>query len=271
MHYMDIHWPYHLEEALNRPEEIAQAWRDLGHMNRANRKGETTTPEQHDRYRRLYQEALQYTDAQIGRLLDYLERSGRLADTIVILVSDHGEEFLERRPWGHIETNLYDEILRIPLIIRLPHSTTGQIVQRQVRALDIMPTVLDLCGCPAPEGLEGVSLVPLWREGFGAYEPETSISEKWRDDHHIVAVRTQAFKYIWNSRRPEEPELYDLSADPAERENVCARYPETARQFQAEVDAHLIRVARSSPLTHARVPELDEQLIRRLQDLGYVA
>jgi arylsulfatase A-like enzyme len=270
MHYMDIHWPYHLEESLDRPEKIAQAWQDLGHMNRANRNGEATTAAQRERYRRLYEEALHYTDVQIGRLLDYLERSGRLNDTIVIIVSDHGEEFLERRRWGHFETNLYDEILKVPLILYLPGLPAGQVVQRQVRTLDIMPTVLELCGCPPPDGLEGASLVPLWEGENRTYEPETSISEKWRDDHHIIAVRTQSFKYIWNSRQPEQPQLYDLSADPGELDNVRARYPEQARQFQAQVDAHLSRVAQTRQPTQTAMPELDEQLIRRLHDLGYI-
>jgi arylsulfatase A-like enzyme len=271
MHYMDIHWPYHIEETLNRPKEIAQAWRDLGHMKRANRKGAETTIAQRMRYRQLYEQALHYTDVQIGRLLEYFERSSRLTNTIIILVSDHGEEFLERRHWGHFETNLYDEILKVPLIIYLPNMSLGKVVQRQVRTLDIMPTVLDLCGCPAPEGLEGASLVPLWEKGVGAYEPESSISERWRDDHHIVAVRTRAYKYIWNSHHPKEPELYDLSADSGERHNVCARFPEEARRFQAQVDAHLSRVAQSGAATNALAPELDEQLIRRLQELGYIA
>jgi choline-sulfatase len=133
-----------------------------------------------------------------------------------------------------------------------------------------MPTVLDLCGCPAPAGLEGESLMPLWENGHRAYQAESSISEKWRDDHHIVAIRTQSYKYIWNSRRPEQPELYDLSADPAERENISARFPELAQRFQAEVEAHLNKVAQTAHEGQALAPELDDQLIRRLQDLGYL-
>ncbi len=269
-HYMDVHWPYHLEEELRRPGDIAQAWRDLGHMNRANRKGEATTPDQKRRYRRLYQAAVQHTDAQIGRLVGYLDKSNLLASTIIIVVADHGEEFLERQRWGHFETNLYDEILKVPFIIRLPDLKAGRVVKRQVRTLDLMPTVLDLCGCPAPDGLEGESLTPLWEDGQGAYKAESSISEKWRDDHHIVAIRTQSYKYIWNSRRPDQPELYDLSADPAERENISARFPELAQRFQAEVEAHLDKVSQSTGQGQASAPELDDQLVRRLQDLGYL-
>jgi arylsulfatase A-like enzyme len=269
-HYMDVHWPYHLEEKLSRPGDIAQAWRDLRHMNRVNRKGEATTPAQYQHYRQLYQAAVRQTDVHIGRLVDHLESTGRLANTIIIIVADHGEEFLERRRWGHFETNLHDEILKVPFIIYLPGRKSGCVVERQVRTLDLMPTILDLCGCPAPDGLEGESLTPLWESGRGAYTAESSISEKWRDDHHIVAIRTQSHKYIWNSRRPEQPELYDLSADPAEKDNISARFPELARKFQAEVEAHLHRVAQTAPPEQALAPEMDDHLIRRLQDLGYL-
>jgi len=270
LHYMDIHWPYHREETLIDPRDIAQAWRDLGHLHGANWNGATLNSTQRDHYRQLYQEALQYTDAQIGRLLNYLDAEGYLANTVIILVSDHGEEFLERKHWGHFETNLYDEILRVPLIIHGPGSTTGQEIQRQVRLLDIMPTILDLGECPPPDGLEGTSLAPLWTQSEVKYEVEESISEMWRTERHIIAVRTEAFKYIWDSRCPDRPELFDLEADPGERHNVCEQYPERARYFQARVEAHLQRAAQTASTGNVAEPELDEELIRRLRDLGYV-
>jgi arylsulfatase A-like enzyme len=269
-HYMDIHWPYHREETLTHPDEIAQAWQHLGHMHRANWNGQRLTPDQQAYYQHLYDQAVHYTDAQVGRLLAHLERSGRLANTIIILVSDHGEEFLERRRWGHFESNLYDEILKVPFLIRLPDLPTGQIIRRQVRTLDIMPTVLDLCGCSLPPGLEGASLAPLWISGDTEYESEASISEMWRNERHIIAVRTELFKYIWDSRHSHKPELYDLQADPGERHNVHQQYPEQARHFQDYVDAHLERVAAQETAKALAEPELDADLVRRLRDLGYV-
>ena len=99
---------------------------------------------------------------------------------------------------------------------------------------------------------------------------EEVISEMHRDPWHRIAVRTDTFKYIWDSKRPDQPELYDLRADPAEKKSVSSSYPQEVSKFQAIVDTHLRRVAETEPATAAPKPELDEQVIRRLRDLGYV-
>ncbi len=268
VHFMDIHWPYHREETLTYPQEIAQAWKDLAHYHGVNWNGLTITDAHRARYMNLYEQALQYTDAQIGRLLEYLNKSGRLSNTVIIIVSDHGEEFLERGRWGHFETNLYDEILKVPLIIYLPDLPAGQIIQKQVRTLDIMPTILDICGCPIPPRVEGSSLRPLWaRTGF-IYDAPISISEMWRDERHIIAVRTEKYKYIWDSRQPNKPLLFDLQTDPGEQHNVIEQYPAEAQTFQSHVEAHLER-ATAAAMAVADF-ELDEEITRRLRDLGYV-
>jgi arylsulfatase A-like enzyme len=270
-HYMDVHWPYYLEESLVHAREIAQAWRDLGLMHSANRKNLSLTATQRARYEALYEQAVQYADAQVGRVISYLDSNGLLGNTIVVVTSDHGEEFLERRRWGHFETNLHDEIVKVPLIIRLPEASDCRVVQHQVRLLDLMPTILDLVGCPAPAGMEGASLRPLWTAQGSEHDGRLSISEMLRGDWHIVAIRTEEYKYIWNSRQPDQPELYDLRADAAERRNLSRQLPALARQFQAIVDGHLARVAAQGRLAEAAAaPELDEHVIQRLRDLGYV-
>jgi arylsulfatase A-like enzyme len=151
---MDVHWPYHLEENLTDPGEIAAAWSDLAHLYEVNWNGVPVTPAQKARYVRLYEEAIAYCDAQIGRLLDYLEKSGLAENSIVILVSDHGEEFLERRHWGHVELNLYDEILQVPFMMRVPGVPAREVTE-QVSTMDLMPTLLELTGCTPPEELLG--------------------------------------------------------------------------------------------------------------------
>jgi arylsulfatase A-like enzyme len=201
--------------------------------------------------------------------MDYLETSGDGSNTIVILISDHGEEFLDHGRWGHWESNLYDEILRVPLIIRMPDGPGSKVIQRQVRLLDLMPTILDLCGCPFPNDLLGVSLAPLWTHSEANYEVEVAISEMRRDPWHRVAVRTEAFKYIWDSKRPTQPDLYDLCADPAEKQNVSTHYPEEVSRFQTIVDVHLGRVKETEPAMVAQKLELDVDVITRLRDLGY--
>src|SRR6185503_2418625 len=118
------------------------------------------------------EQSLQYLDTQIGRLMSHLDSLGHASNTIIILLSDHGEEFLDHGRWGHWESNLYDEMLKVPLIIQMPDRSGSQVIRRQVRVLDLMPTILDLCGCPLPSDLMGDSLVPLWTQREADYEVE---------------------------------------------------------------------------------------------------
>ena len=272
VHYMDVHWPYYLEETLIHPGEIAQAWQDLAIMaGRSNyNRTKSITTAQRSHFVELYERSLHYLDAQIGRLMSHLDKLGYGSNTVVIVVADHGEEFLDHDRWGHWESNLFDEILKVPLIFRIPTESGGQIIQRQVRLLDLMPTILDMCGCPEPSGLMGTSFAPLWTEQEVAYDGAVALSEMRRDPWHRVAVRTEAFKYIWDSKRPDQPELYDLRADPAEKKSVSSSYPQEVSKFQAIVDTHLRRVAETEPVTATPKLELDEEVIRRLRDLGYV-
>lgn len=267
-HFMDIHWPYHLEESLRTAEDISQAWRDMGHLHRVNWNGAAINAAQRTHYLELYKRAVQYTDGQIGRLLESLDREGLMDDTVIILISDHGEEFLERGRWGHFETNLYDEILHIPFILHHPRFGRGRVVTRQVRTLDIMPTILELGGCELPDGMEGMSLVP-WLRGEEAESLE-SISEMWRVSRHIVAIRDGFFKYIWDSQHPDREELYNLLEDPGERQNVAADYPELTRHFREKLEDHLRRAAATSTAGGIPEPEMEAEMMRRLRDLGYV-
>jgi arylsulfatase A-like enzyme len=270
-HYMDLHWPYHREEALTHPRDIAQAWQDLAIMydrDNFNRKGPLTTA-QRDRFVGLYRQALHYADIQIGRLIGHLERLGLDSSSVIIAVSDHGEEFLDHGRWGHWESNLFDEIIRVPLIIRMPHGPGGQVVRQQVRLLDLMPTILDLCGCP-PDGVMGTSLVPLWTQREPEYGGGAALTEMRRDPWHRIAIRTEDFKYIWDSKRPDQSELYDLQADPGETQNVSTHFPAEVRRFQAAVEAHRRRVAETELATPFPELEPDEEVTRRLRDLGYV-
>ena len=271
-HYMDTHWPYHLEETLRKPSAIAQAWQDLATMSTGSNsdRREPITSAQRDHFVGLYERSLAYMDAQIGRLLTCVDGLGPDANVVVIVVADHGEEFLDHGRWGHWESNLYDEILRVPFIIGKLGGQEGLVIKRQVRTIDLMPTILDLCGCPMPDNLLGTSLTPLWAPRGTPYEVDFSISEMRREPWHRIAVRTEAFKYIWDSKRTDQPQLYDLLADPAEKTSVCEQYPQVVSQLQVQVDVHLQRVSETTPVTAVPQLEQDEEVTRRLRDLGYL-
>jgi arylsulfatase A-like enzyme len=270
-HYMDVHWPYFLEESLTGPEEIAEAWQDLGFMYGGSNydRNRPFTSAKREHFIELYEKSLQYLDTQIGRLVSHLAALGHSTETVIILLSDHGEEFLDHGRWGHWESNLYDEILRVPLIFRMPGWSRSRVIQRQVRLLDLMPTILDLCGCPRSDDLMGMSLLPLWTQREPEYEA-IAISEMRRDAWHRIAVRTEAFKYIWDSKHPDQPDLYDLRADPGEKHNVSTRHPQEVSRFQTHVDAHLRRVEESEPAASAPSLELDDKVTARLRALGYI-
>ena len=276
VHYMDVHWPYYIEEELTKPKDIAQAWEDLAFMHQMSRQGMQVPSDQRDYYIQLYERAIQYTDAQIGKLLDYIKQSKFAENTIVILVSDHGEEFLDHDDWGHKETNLHDEILKVPLIIHLPHHPDAKIVNRQVRTLDIMPTILDFCDCPYPESLQGTSLMPLWTDNEAKYKVEVAISERWRrrrnngDILHIVSVRTDSFKYIWDSRQPEQPQLFDLQNDPDEQCNTYEQFPEKAKELHAHVAGRLQASKETMPNRISAEPKLEQAVADRIRALGYL-
>ena len=209
-HYMDVHWPYHLEEALVHPRDIAQAWQDLAIMyGRSNFDREISPSQPHSETissictRNLCNTWM----TQIGRLINHIHNSGHADNTLILLVADHGEEFLDHGRWGHWESNLYDEILRVPLIMWIPNGPHGQVIRQQVRLLDLMPTILDLCGYPISDGLMGTSMASLLAQGESKYDGGETISEMRRDPWHRIAVRTESFKYIWDSKRPDQPEL----------------------------------------------------------------
>jgi arylsulfatase A-like enzyme len=273
VHYMDVHWPYHVEEELISPSDIAQAWRDLGDMQGMNYESKSIPPAQRFHYIQLYEHAIQYMDSQVGYLLTNLKRLGLADNTIILIVSDHGEEFLERHHWGHPEVNLYDEIIRVPLIIYLPGHAGNQVIKRQVRLLDIMPTLLDLCACPFPRDLEGESLVPVWNGDEKCYNGDVAISERWRDQgdvNHIVAIRTEKYKFIWDDRFPDQPKLFCLEIDPAETQNLAGHHQGLLEHFQGILNAHLSKAALTTPTTTLAAPKLDQTMMGRLRDLGYL-
>lgn len=269
-HYMDVHWPYHLEEQLIQPKDIARAWKDLAHFHNANWNGASISPEQRDHYIQLYEQAVAYTDQHLGRLFNYLTTHGMEENTVVILLSDHGEEFLEHGRWGHWEDNLYDEVLKVPLIVRIPGQPPGKVIDCQVRLLDLMPTILDLCGYPGLEGIRGQSMLSLWDKNGQDYRAEVTVSEMWHDDWHIVSVRTENYKYIWDNKKPDQPRLYNLQTDPGEQHNISENELHIRAEFHGHVDARIAEMLQTRP-EHALVgPEMDEDMLRRLRDLGYI-
>jgi arylsulfatase A-like enzyme len=209
----------------------------------------------------LYDSEIREVDASLGRFFEYLEQSGLLDETIVILTSDHGEEFWDHGSCEHVKT-VYNELLRVPLFLRIPGSP-AQIQRAPVAAsISILPTVLDAISLPIPSGLDGKSLLDR--------DPRMIFSESqfhYDGEHrrHFSVVKDD-LKLILDSNQGTAA-LYDLEADRRERQNLIGtpREPDV-QALRFALDAFIAR----DTTDVESLSELDEQTLRELRELGYI-
>jgi arylsulfatase A-like enzyme len=166
-----------------------------------------------------YLASVRWTDEQLGRVLDALEKGPHAKDTIVVLFSDHGYHLGEKQRWSKF--SLWERTTRVPLIISVPNGVQGK-SDRPVELLSIYPTLIDLCGLPANPKLEGVSIQPLL-ENPNADWKHVAISTLGQSNH---AVRDERWRYIQYADGSEE--LYDHYTDPHEWTNLAAGKPTPA-------------------------------------------
>lgn len=190
--------------------------------------------------RRAYYGNITYVDEWIGRLLKTLDDTGLRDNTIVIVTSDHGDMLGEKGLW--YKMSYFEGAARIPLVISAPGLVAPQRVANNCSHVDILPTLVDLAattaGQPAPDPvteLDGRSLLPLIT-GEGRDDPDEAIGEYMGEGSisPLFMIRRGRFKYVWT--RTDPAQLYDLEADPMERENLYddPAHAETAAAFDAE-------------------------------------
>jgi iduronate 2-sulfatase len=173
-----------------------------------------------------YLAAISYVDAQVGRLLDGLEKSAYRDNTIVVLLGDHGWQLGEKHHWG--KTTLWEEVARAPLIWKVPGLTKpGSVCERTVDFMTLYPTLTDLCGVPTPKHVEGASIRPLLANPTAAWA-HPGITTYGQGRH---GIRTEKWRYIHYEDGSEE--LYDEDKDPYEWTNLAAKpeYAATIREL----------------------------------------
>ncbi len=219
--------------------------------------------------RALYDAEIRYLDSQIGALLLALEVEELLDESLVVFVADHGEEFLDHDSVLHGYT-LYEEQLRIPLMIRHPELPARRI-SRLSRQVDVLPTLLELLGIAIPEPLQGESLATLMK---AEQSPDVGDEAPVFAEASLRAVRTVALDSYsrggWKLIETRVPEarrqLFNLRDDPQERHDRFASEPEVAERMSAE----LKRFRDALPVGRGEAVPLSEAEIRELQSLGYL-
>jgi len=219
----------------------------------------------------LYDEEILYFDSELARLLDRLAALGLLDSSVLALLSDHGEEFGDHGSALHGFT-LYEEQLRIPLLIRAPGFAPRR-VNSISRQIDVMPTLIDLLGLPLPDGLQGRSL----RAEMSGLAPGDGTPESGRAVFAEASlragkiVRSRALlKGGWKLIESDLPEpreqLFHIASDPGERRDRSAVDPEVAERMRAELRAFVAPL----PDRRGESVELEPDEIDELRALGYV-
>jgi arylsulfatase A-like enzyme len=270
LHYMDPHSPYAAPASMNRLH-VDPAYRgpitgEHAQLDAILRGEMDVDAADRRRIVDLYDQEITYWDREFGRFLRYLESRGRLENTIIVVVADHGEEFFEHGGLLHGYT-LYGEQLHVPLAVMAPGVAPCE-VEAVTRNIDVMPTVLELVELPVPDGVQGQSLVPAMRGG------ETDDGVVFAEAQ-IRAVRTvkslsfraRGWKYI-ETMVPDTvgPELYDLAADPGELENLLESRPDMAGKIRRMRDEFLDGV----PEGKIKSVTIDEHTLELLKRMGYI-
>jgi len=170
-------------------------------------------------YVRCYYGQVTMMDALMGRILDALKEAGQDRDTLVIYTADHGDMQAAHGMVGKALPAYYEEIVRVPFLMRYPTIKPGTVIDRHVNSVDMMPTLLDFAGMPIPKAVQGESLRPLV-EGKVASDDRPGFCERGRGDKHASRmVRTRRWKYSWFAHQNRR-ELFDLQTDPHEMANL---------------------------------------------------
>jgi arylsulfatase A-like enzyme len=278
LHFLEPHSPYYP------PDAFRERWLDpaydgifaAGHTSDlvATVKGEIFADERDiEAITALYDATLAYADAQVGRILDDLERRGLYDDMLIVVTSDHGEAMFQRGRWGHND-QLYDEMVHIPLIVKLPgsHEYVDGARSALVSCLDIAPSLMEWCGLEPPAApLDGLSLEPLmFVDDEEAFDRDRELILRTNELEPDLGLRTARDKTIvlrFPKGKIQRVEHFDLRRDPSEKNDIR----KTAGELPAQRTKRLMeyRAAAAERLAGRPSAELTEAERALLVELGY--
>jgi len=303
MHFYDVHGPY----------EPPTQYRNM-YYSKHNNTGNDTRMEylkclealrylnlddiySFDRLKANYMGGVTYADNELGKLFDKLSSLNIYDDTIIIILSDHGESFLEHNFYVGHGLQCYDQEVHIPLIIKFPkQKNKSTVIYDQVESIDVMPTILDVLDVSLNQKAQGRSLLPLFNSKNTDIERLFAYGEA--NAHGLRFVRTNKWKYIYTPKTDvmsivnkqispnsnikledhftHEDQLYNLDSDPLETNNIITKEKGIANELISIMNqkinknnmlARSFKNVRSNGITK---PQLSEKEKEKLKTLGYI-
>lgn len=251
--YMDPHHPF-----------FAHPYDGIGYTRAAH---EHPDPEDVPRMRSLYDGEITYWDQQFGVLMDDLRERDLYDDMLIVVTSDHGEEFGEHGGFYH-GTTIYEEVVHVPLFVKLPQNQrAGTTVGHWVEEADLMPTILARVGAEIPSGVQGNSL----DEGSPFV-----LTEENHEGHILASLRTEVDGVAWlvitanedNPRGQRPVELYNVDEDPMQERDLAEREPELTSTLLERLAS--ARLAAAQGAVERSSVELTDEDRDRLRALGYI-
>ncbi len=278
LHSYETHDPYDHPELVRGPAPAADSRVTDRFGHHLHRRLGVMSKEEHRRVSQLYDADIRFLDQQVGVVLDGFRELGLLDNSIIVVTSDHGEEFWEHSIWFHGKS-FYRAVTTVPLMVHFPPSMINRaeikqpsaMVSTPVRIVDLYPTLLDLFDIPLQHKIQGRSLLPLLR---GNVMPKVPIYSEglFHTPDHGRAIRDGKYKLTWRYD-PEQPEtepqiqLFDLEADPMEMRNIAEDIPDVAdRLLQLMETIAAGRVESDSTADE----NLDPEHQAELRALGYL-
>jgi arylsulfatase A-like enzyme len=219
-----------------------------------------------------YTAEVREVDDLVGDLLAAIDSTVGLARSLVILASDHGEEFGEHGGFGHGHS-LYGEVIRVPLLIAGPSVPPGATVSAYASTIDLAPTILDLVGAKAriPEGFQGTSLLPLIR---GGQARAPIYSEGLMHGATKRSLIEDGFKLVFDAQAQPSYQLFDLVRDPLEQVDISASQRGRATRMERALAGHSSRMVHDLALAMSQTeikesPET-ERVLQAMRTLGYI-
>jgi choline-sulfatase len=237
----------------------------------------------------LYDGEIRSFDHWFGKFIGYLKKEKIYDDAMIIFISDHGEEFHEHRKWGHGHS-LYNEVTRVPLIIKLPKNRfKGTTVKDKVGLIDVMPTILsfyhiDRNGANKPGRIDGIDLIPVIKGKSlnrpiissitsGFYSPGDAFKAAIIEDHFKIICAVPYKKTMSlnasSALSAKRFEFYDLLTDPAETRNLHLKEMYTVKKFQDLFDGIITKGVQNLNQKGKNVI-MDKKMQDALKALGYL-